>query len=90
MSASFPLPFNASVHDVPATRAVASASDRIIIEALGLTKVYGAHRALADVNLQVQAGTVGLLGPNGAGKSTFINCLLNLETPTNGTASVLG
>ncbi len=81
---------NASAHDVPATREVASASDRFIIEARGLTKVYGAHRALADVNLQVPAGTVGLLGPNGAGKSTFIKCLLNLETPTSGTAKVLG
>ncbi len=36
------------------------------------------------------AGTIGLLGPNGAGKSTFIKCLLNLTSPTSGTARVLG
>lgn len=78
------------MHDDSATPAVASASGRFIIEARGLTKVYGAQRALADVSLQVPAGTIGLLGPNGAGKSTFIKCLLNLESPTGGTASVLG
>ncbi len=63
---------------------------QFIIEAEGLSKNYGSHRALADVTLQVPPGTIGLLGPNGAGKSTFIKCLLNLETPTSGTAKVLG
>lgn len=63
---------------------------RPIIEVQGLTKLFGAQRALADVNLSVPAGNIGLLGPNGAGKSTLIKCLLNLETPTSGTAKVLG
>ena len=62
----------------------------IIIEAKGLGKTYGSQRALADVNIAVPPGTIGLLGPNGAGKTTFIKCLLNLETPTSGTATVLG
>jgi ABC-2 type transport system ATP-binding protein len=62
----------------------------VIIEAKGLGKNYGSQRALADVNIAVPPGTIGLLGPNGAGKTTFIKCLLNLETPTNGTATVLG
>jgi len=61
-----------------------------IIEAEKLGKTYGTQRALADVTVQVPPGTIGLLGPNGAGKSTFIKCLLNLETPTTGTARVLG
>ncbi|MDB6154775.1 MAG: transporter [Chthoniobacteraceae bacterium] len=65
-------------------------TDPFIIEAVGLTKVYGAQRALSDVTLRVPPGTIGLLGPNGAGKSTFIKCLLNLETPTSGSAKVLG
>jgi ABC-2 type transport system ATP-binding protein len=55
-----------------------------------LSKTYGAQRALADISLEVPPGTIGLLGPNGAGKSTFIKCLLNLETPTSGSAKVLG
>ncbi|WP_175414806.1 ABC transporter ATP-binding protein [Nibricoccus aquaticus] len=61
-----------------------------VIQADGLTKVYGAQRALDGVTLHVPPGTIGLLGPNGAGKSTFIKCLLNLETPTSGRALVLG
>ena len=61
-----------------------------IIETDRLGKTYGAQRALADVSVRVPPGTIGLLGPNGAGKSTFIKCLLNLETPTAGTARVLG
>lgn len=64
--------------------------DQFIIETAGLTKVFGAQRALTDVTLKVPPGTIGLLGPNGAGKSTFIKCLLNLETPTSGSAKVLG
>jgi ABC-2 type transport system ATP-binding protein len=64
--------------------------DQFIIEAAGLGKTYGTQRALRDVNVQVPPGTIGLLGPNGAGKSTFIKCLLNLETPTTGSAKVLG
>ena len=65
-------------------------SQPFIIETEHLGKTYGAQQALADVTVQVPPGTIGLLGPNGAGKSTFIKCLLNLETPTTGTARVLG
>lgn len=61
-----------------------------IIEASGLGKTFGQQRALTDFSVQVPPGTMGLLGPNGAGKSTLIKCLLNLETPTTGTARVLG
>jgi ABC-2 type transport system ATP-binding protein len=61
-----------------------------IIETNRLGKMYGAQTALSDVTVQVPPGTIGLLGPNGAGKSTFIKCLLNLETPSTGTARVLG
>ena len=61
-----------------------------IIATQGLSKHYGAHRALDNVTVQVPPGTIGLLGPNGAGKTTFLKCLLNLETPSSGTAEVLG
>ena len=77
----------------PATKPAAPprrAADQFIIEAAGLGKIYGTQRALRDVSVQVPPGTIGLLGPNGAGKSTFIKCLLNLETPTTGSATVLG
>lgn len=55
-----------------------------------MSKIYGNQRALNNVSLQVPPGAIGLLGPNGAGKTTLIKCLLNLETPTSGTAKVLG
>ena len=61
-----------------------------IVDARGLGKTYGRQTALQDVTVQVPRGTIGLLGPNGAGKSTFIKCLLQLETPTSGSARVLG
>lgn len=82
---------NASSVAEPTPSSSGSGDDRAwIIEAEGLGKTYGTHRALQDVTVRVPPGTIGLLGPNGAGKSTFIKCLLNLETPTAGTARVLG
>ncbi|GAB5562334.1 MAG: ABC transporter ATP-binding protein [Synoicihabitans sp.] len=61
-----------------------------IIQTSGLGKCYGTHWALRDVSVSIPPGTVGLLGPNGAGKSTFLKCLLNLETPSTGSALVQG
>jgi len=57
----------------------------------GLTKDYGAKRALDGVDLQLRTGEIfGYLGSNGAGKTTTIRCLLGLIRPTAGSASVLG
>ena len=57
----------------------------------GLTKHYGAVRALRDVSLDVRRGEVfGLLGPNGSGKTTAIRLLLGLLKPTAGSAEVAG
>ena len=81
---------NASAPVTPLAAPTRRAADQFIIEATGLGKIYGAQRALQDVSVSVPPGTIGLLGPNGAGKSTFIKCLLNLETPTTGSAKVLG
>jgi len=51
----------------------------------GLTKRYGATRALENIDLAIGRGTVlALLGPNGAGKSTLFGCLLGLIAPTGG------
>ncbi len=56
-----------------------------------LTKFYGKHRGIADVNLTVEEGDFfGFIGPNGAGKSTTIRSLLGLITPSQGQASLLG
>ena len=62
-----------------------------MIEAAGLTKLYGTFRAIADVSFSVTPGEiVGLLGPNGAGKSTTMRILACILSPTSGTAKVAG
>jgi ABC-2 type transport system ATP-binding protein len=54
-----------------------------------LTKSYGEHRGIVDVDLEVHEGEVfGFLGPNGAGKTTTIRTLLDLIRPTSGRAFV--
>jgi ABC-2 type transport system ATP-binding protein len=61
------------------------------IQAAGLTKFYGPHRGIEDLDLQVERGEVfGYLGPNGAGKTTTIRLLLDLIRPTRGTAAIAG
>ena len=56
-----------------------------------LTKYYGSHLALENLNLKVNKGEIfGFLGPNGAGKTTFIRILLDLIRPTKGEISVFG
>jgi ABC-type multidrug transport system ATPase subunit len=62
-----------------------------IIETEKLTKSYGSHRGIIDVDLQVDPGEVfGFLGPNGAGKTTTIRTILDLIRPTSGVARVFG
>ncbi|MCU1530871.1 MAG: multidrug transporter ATP-binding protein [Arthrobacter sp.] len=62
-----------------------------MIEARGLTKVYGDKTAVAGINFTVEAGRVtGFLGPNGAGKSTTMRMIMGLDRPTSGSATVNG
>ena len=62
-----------------------------VIETERLTKCYGSHRGIIEVDLAVQEGEVfGFLGPNGAGKTTTIRTLLDLIRPTSATARVFG
>jgi branched-chain amino acid transport system ATP-binding protein len=56
-----------------------------ILETEGLTKVFGAITAAADVSVRVEEGTiVGLIGGNGAGKTTFLNLITGYLVPTSG------
>jgi ABC-2 type transport system ATP-binding protein len=62
-----------------------------IIETDKLTKSYGSHRGIVDVDLRVDEGEAfGFLGPNGAGKTTTIRTLLDHLRPTSGVARVFG
>ncbi|MXX92286.1 MAG: ABC transporter ATP-binding protein [Chloroflexi bacterium] len=61
------------------------------MQTVGLTKYYGRHLGIEDVNLDVSEGEVfGFLGPNGAGKSTTIRTILDEIRPTAGSATILG
>ena len=55
------------------------------LEVSGLKKSFGGLKALNDVNLTVQFGTVhAIIGPNGAGKSTLLNAFVGRLIPDAG------
>jgi ABC-2 type transport system ATP-binding protein len=57
----------------------------------GLTKTFGAKRAVDDLSLTVRSGTLyALLGPNGAGKTTTLRMVAGLLKPDGGAISVFG
>ena len=63
----------------------------VMISASGLTKQFGAVRALDNITFDVTRGeVVGFLGPNGAGKSTTMRVLTCFLAPTAGSATVHG
>lgn len=55
-----------------------------------VSRSYGRVRALTDVSLTLEHGTVGLVGNNGAGKSTLLKILLGLLKPDAGHGTILG
>jgi ABC-2 type transport system ATP-binding protein len=68
-----------------------TSSGNAAVEVSGLTKDFGATRALDAATFDVAPGEIfGLLGPNGAGKTTTMRILLTLLKPTAGTARVAG
>jgi ABC-2 type transport system ATP-binding protein len=56
----------------------------------GLSRRYGATRALDGISLTLERGITGLLGPNGAGKTTLLSILATVSQPDAGRVSVLG
>ncbi len=62
-----------------------------IISVENLSKHFGKHIAVDNLNLEVSEGEIyGFLGPNGSGKSTTLRMLLGLLTPTSGTIKITG
>src|SRR5262245_32028703 len=62
-----------------------------MIEAEGLTKDFNDFRAVDNISLKVDGGSVlAILGPNGAGKTTTVRMLTSILRPTAGWAKVAG
>ncbi|MER5930049.1 ABC transporter ATP-binding protein [Streptomyces sp. NPDC002054] len=62
-----------------------------MIEAVGLTKRFGAKTAVDQLSFQVRPGHVtGFLGPNGSGKSTTMRLIVGLDRPTSGQVTING
>lgn len=56
-----------------------------------LSKSYGSHKALTNLDLHVPTGVIfGLLGPNGAGKTTLIRIINQIIQQDNGTVELAG
>src|SRR5438105_15553777 len=56
-----------------------------LLRVSGLSKRFGALRAVHEVSFAVEEGEIlGLIGPNGSGKSTTFNCIAGLYTPSAG------
>jgi len=62
-----------------------------VLETKNLTKMYGNHVGVKDLNLTVRKGEImGFLGPNGAGKTTTIRTCLALTAKTAGEITIFG
>ena len=62
-----------------------------MVEVKNLTKKYGTHLAVSDVNFDIQKGEIiGFLGPNGAGKSTIMNILTGYLSLSEGEVKIDG
>ena len=69
----------------------ATTTDNLMIEAEGLTKLFGPHMAIEDITFSCAKGeVVGFLGPNGAGKTTTMRILTGYMPPTSGDAYIAG
>ena len=66
-------------------------SGEALLQATGVLMQFGGLKALNNVDLTIQRGTIhGLIGPNGSGKSTMMNVLTGIYVPTAGAISFAG
>ena len=62
-----------------------------ILELKNVSKIYGSLKALADINLSVNAGDwLSIMGPSGSGKTTMINLIGCMDTPSTGSVILDG
>jgi ABC-2 type transport system ATP-binding protein len=63
----------------------------IILKATNVSKIYGKHRALDKVSIEIKRGMIyGLIGENGAGKSTFMRTIMGLISISEGEIELFG
>jgi ABC-2 type transport system ATP-binding protein len=75
----------------PAGQALHGSNGAPVVRAEAVTKLYGRHTGVAELDFEVIAGEVfGFLGPNGAGKTTTIRLMLDLIRPTSGCIKLFG
>ena len=83
--AAYQAPANAkdAIHNAAGSQQSANGSELLV--AKGVLMQFGGLKALNEVDLVVQRGTIhGLIGPNGSGKSTMMNVLTGIYVPTAG------
>ena len=69
----------------------ASAVGDSLLSGQGLHKNFGGVRAVSDISLEVQSGSIfAIIGPNGAGKSTLLNLISGVYQPDSGSLSFKG
>ena len=62
-----------------------------MIEVKNINKHFGGLKAVDNVNMRIETGSItGLIGPNGAGKTTLFNVIAGLHKPTSGTVFLEG
>lgn len=62
-----------------------------ILQTKNITKKYGSHYAVKDINIHIEKGQIyGLVGRNGAGKTTILRMISSLSNPSAGTFEVFG
>lgn len=66
-----------------------AATGKTLIGLHSLSKSYGSHIVLNEIDLEVSAGEVlAIIGPSGSGKSTLLRCINYLEPPSGGTITI--
>ena len=64
---------------------------KTILQLQNVSKIYGSLKALADINLTVNAGDwLSIMGPSGSGKTTMINIIGCMDTPSTGSVILDG
>ena len=85
--------FGEHIHDSSGQSPVieGAAAPDIAVRLEGVSKRFGEHKAVSDLDLQIPRGSIyGLLGPNGSGKTTTIRMIMGILHPDVGRVSLFG